>query len=199
MALEFAAGVDLPWLLDLCLDWIPEDVARELEVILARFGLEPATRMTGMVAGALRPSSRPLPRLRFERITSPAQRLLASDLQSLAYDLPLDTCRMATESGAFWSEPESEFAYLGFDGDTAVTTATTIPLDGRLYAALVATHPEAQRRGYAEAVLRHSLAEARAATDLTPVDLHSSRAGFGVYSAMGFQPVATFAAFAPRG
>ena len=66
-----------------------------------------------------------------------------------------------------------------------MSTATTIVHDDVLYLALVATTPDARRKGYAEAVIRHSLQKAHDTTGLNRTILHATEAGFPVYKRMG--------------
>jgi GNAT superfamily N-acetyltransferase len=55
-----------------------------------------------------------------------------------------------------------------------------------VYVGLVATHPDHQRKGYAEAVMRRSIEEGQAGFGLTRTTLHASEAGRPLYEAMGY-------------
>ena len=196
MAAEFAAGADLPWIFYICKDWIPPELYPDFEAAATRAGLTLIIQMTGMVATELRPPRRPAPALEIEPIQTEAQRLEATDLQAYAYSFPVDLCRTPTQAGALWGKTP-QFAYIGYADGMPASTATTLVIDGVLYVALVATHPQAQRRGYAEAVMRHSLAEASRATGLSRTVLHASQAGYPIYAAMGYQPTGAVAGFGP--
>jgi len=195
-AVEFAAGADLPWVFFVCQGWIPEDLRPGLEAAFSQAGLAMITQMMGMVATGILPPRRPPAELQMRRIVTQEQRREATDLQAFAYQFPVELCRAPLEAGALWGETR-QFGYLGYSGGTAVTTATTLDIDGRLYVALVATHPSHQRKGYAESVMRHSLEEAARATGLTRSVLHASPAGYPVYEAMGYRPTAQFIGFGP--
>ena len=197
MAVEFASGADLPWLFYVCQDWVPASLHTQFESIFARFHLSLAVRMTGMVATEILPPRRPMPDIRIERIKSNEQRAAAADLQAFAYSFPVDLCRMPVDTGALWGKT-AQFGYIAYAGDLPVSTATALVLDGRLYVALVATHPDHQRKGYAEAVMRHSLDESARVTGLTRTVLHASQAGYPIYAAMGYQPTSTVVAFGPQ-
>ena len=197
MAVEFASGTDLPWLFYVCQDWIPTALHSQYDAIFSRFHLFPVMRMTGMVTTEILPARRPMPDVRIERVATEEQRYAATDLQAFAYGFPVELCRMPAEAGALWGKTE-QFAYIGYAGDVPVSTATTLVLDGRLYVALVATHPNHQRKGYAEAVMRHSLAESTRATGLSRTVLHASQAGYPIYAAMGYRPTSIVVAFGPR-
>jgi ribosomal protein S18 acetylase RimI-like enzyme len=70
-----------------------------------------------------------------------------------------------------------------------------MPLNGALHVMCVATMPAHQRRGYAEAVMRHSLAQASRATGLTRTTLHATEAGKPAYQRMGYRETATFTGY----
>jgi ribosomal protein S18 acetylase RimI-like enzyme len=93
--------------------------------------------------------------------------------------------------------PGDAYAYLGEMNGVAVTCAATLPVDGRLYVAWVATRPEHHRKGYAEAVMRHSLRVASDATGLQRTVLHATDAGLPVYEAMGYVVTSRFGMYAP--
>ena len=63
------------------------------------------------------------------------------------------------------------------EGDKPVSTATVTINEGRLFLFLVATMPEARRKGYGEAVVRHALQTAHETTGIrrTVLQRHRSR------------------------
>jgi GNAT superfamily N-acetyltransferase len=62
--------------------------------------------------------------------------------------------------------------------------------------ALVATSPDHQRKGYAEAVMRRALDEAREAWGVRRTVLHATAAGQPIYRRMGYADTVRFDAFA---
>ena len=76
--------------------------------------------------------------------------------------------------------------------DRAVSTATTMVLGNVLYLALVATVEDARKKGYGEAVVRHSLQAAHEATGLRRTTLHATEDGRPVYTRLGYRPVGDF-------
>jgi ribosomal protein S18 acetylase RimI-like enzyme len=60
---------------------------------------------------------------------------------------------------------------------------------------LVATLPELQRRGYAEAVMRHAMAQAQEEAGPKQTVLHATAAGEPLYRAMGFHPITPFVGY----
>jgi len=61
--------------------------------------------------------------------------------------------------------------------------------------ALVATDPAFQRRGYAEAAMRHALAVAAQRHGAGPTVLHATDAGRPIYARMGYATIATHTTF----
>jgi predicted N-acetyltransferase YhbS len=83
------------------------------------------------------------------------------------------------------------YAYIGLENGVPVSTAATVETNGCLFLALVATAPEAQRKGYGEATVRKALFEGAKATGLTRTVLHATMAGAPVYERIGYRKVAT--------
>lgn len=189
-ALEHARERGLGWLLFVCEDLLPENRTSSAQDAFARHGLALIATVTGMSAGRLLPPRRPLPDLEFRRVEDPETRRAFGEINALAYGIPADWAREALDVEALWGE--GTFGFVGYLDGEAVTTAKTIAMDGVLYMALVATRPEHQKRGYAEAAMRHSLAKAQEATGLERTVLHASPEGFPLYQEMGYRAVTRF-------
>lgn len=179
----------LPWLLTLCEEWIPDgadDACREA-------GLMPVLGMTGMAADALAPPRRPRPDLTFARVRDADTALQVAAINTDAYGMPPEDAHHLALA-ELW--PEDTYGYVGAIDGTPVTCAATVPVDGRLYVAWVATHPAHHRKGYAEAAMRESLHVAADATGLQRTILHATDAGRPVYAAMGYVPTSRFTMYA---
>ncbi|OLZ73467.1 GNAT family N-acetyltransferase [Streptomyces sp. IMTB 2501] len=149
-------------------------------------GLEYAFPGTGM-AGDVLPLPEPShPDLTFVRVTTDEQLQAYADLNSRAYGFPLGAGRDGLLGSTLWKN--EVHAYLGVRDGIPVTCAAAVETDGRLFVVLVATVPEWQRRGYAEAVTRKALFEGARATGLTRATLHATAAGAPVYPRIGFRP-----------
>jgi ribosomal protein S18 acetylase RimI-like enzyme len=179
-------------LITVCHDLLSGPARAEVDAILAQSGYVPQVRIMGM-AGDLLPLTAPgHAALHIERADDNG--VVPSDINCMAYGFPLQTGRESLPHTSLWKDA---VPYVGFEGDRAVTTATTIVSGNCLYVALVATVPDARRRGYAEAVVRHSLQKAHEATGLTRTILHATDAGRSVYERLGYRASAQFMWYLP--
>ncbi|CAL9338541.1 GNAT family N-acetyltransferase [Streptomyces sp. Tu 3180] len=171
------------WLFE---DLLDEEARAALEAAAGQAGLAHAFPGTGM-AGDLLPVPEPAhPDLTFVRVTTDDHLRAFADLNSRAYGFPLEDGRDGLAGSALWKN--QVYAYLGVRDGVPVTCAATVEAQGRLFVVLVATAPEWQRRGYAEAVTRKALHEGARATGTTRATLHATAAGAPVYPRIGFEP-----------
>lgn len=134
----------------------------------------------------LAPPRRPLPSIEFRRIADQPGARQALSINMQAYGLPAEMTENVLATQAFFQNPSRDFGYLAYVGGEAVSTSTVVSLQGWLYVALVATNQGHQKQGYAEAVLRHALAQASAATGITRTSLDATDAGAPLYARMGY-------------
>jgi GNAT superfamily N-acetyltransferase len=106
--------------------------------------------------------------------------------------MPLDACKPILGNPAFWA---SHVPAIGRVDGTAVASAAVLMVEGYRYVLLVATQPDHQRRGYADAVMRHALDVAAARYGQIPTTLHATDAGRPIYTRMGYDTIATHTAF----
>jgi len=162
-------------------DWLPA-AWRELA---AKQGFAPAVPMTAMEAEDLAPPRRPRPaELDIRRVVDDAGARDIALLNADAYGMPHEMfgamCNMA-----LWA-PNS-LGFVGYVGGKPVSAAGVFPVGGTVYVAMVATAPDAQGKGYAEAVMRHAVLEGQKAMGVTRTTLHATDAGRAVYTAMGYE------------
>jgi GNAT superfamily N-acetyltransferase len=67
-------------------------------------------------------------------------------------------------------------------------TGMAIINEGCLFLFLVATAPDARRKGYGEAVVRHALQKAHEATGIRRTVLHATEPGYPIYLRLGYHP-----------
>jgi len=129
------------------------------------------------------------PELEFVRVTTEEHLLAYADLNSRAYGMPLEAGRDGLAGSRLWKS--EMYSYLGVMKGQPVSAAATVETNGCLLLALVATAPEAQRRGYGEAMVRKALFEGFKATGATHSVLHATLAGMPVYERVGYHKAAS--------
>ena len=196
-AAEYGRAAGVSWFLGICDDWIPSDLRTEADRRIDAAGFRAGERWTGMSAGALTAPGGPVSGITFRAAEDSGTRRAVSDLNCLCYDAPIPWGRETIDRPEFWSP--AFFGSVAYVGQEEVSTATSMALDGCLYVALVATAPEYRGRGYAEAVMRHSLNRALPRSGTGGIALHATAAGLPLYRRMGFRPVTTFSMYSFRG
>ncbi|HYI93294.1 MAG TPA: GNAT family N-acetyltransferase [Bryobacteraceae bacterium] len=185
--LRFAAQQGWPWMFSPCDDWLPAGASE----YLSNIGLVPAMALSGMAAEcSIEPVAAAAQDVRPLSGTSGA--LLVGELNCLAYGMPLEWAEQTQWASFFGSDV---FSYALYESDQPASTATVFITDNCLNVVCVATAPAFQRKGYAEAVMRHGLNEAMRATGLRHSVLHASEAGRPLYERMGYRTVAKFTAW----
>lgn len=188
-AVAYMRGKSQPGLVWLFEDLLDDGARAALPQAVERAGLRLALSGFGM-AGDILPLAEPShPELAFVRVSDEATLEAYADVNARAYRMPREDVRSGLRGSRLWTT--GMHAYLGLRDGRAVTAAATIAADDRLFVALVATVPEAQRRGFGEAVTRKALHAGGNATGLRSATLHATLAGAPVYERIGFEKVAT--------
>ncbi|HRE43945.1 MAG TPA: GNAT family N-acetyltransferase [Terricaulis sp.] len=161
-------------------DWLPAD----WQALAANHGFVPAVPMTPMEAEDLAPPRRPQPaELQIRRVASDAGARELAQLNADAYGMPHDMFG-ALSTMALWA-PDS-LGFVGYVDGRPVSATGVFPVGGTVYVAMVATAPDVQGKGYAEAVMRHAVIEGQKAMGVKRTTLHATDAGRPVYAAMGY-------------
>jgi GNAT superfamily N-acetyltransferase len=189
-ACEWAAPGSVPWMFVVTHDALAAGV--DATSVLDSCGLTPMLPMTGMRAQRVAPATRFPDGLLLDVPRDEESYAAVFDVNAAAYGVSLDACKPTYGTPAFWN---GHVPALGRVGGRPVASAAVFMVDGYRYVALVATMPEQQRRGYAEAVMRHALDVAAATYGEKPTFLHATDAGRPVYARMGYEPVASHTAF----
>ena len=177
-----------------CLDYLTGTAKEKLGMIAEQEKLMELP-MTGMV-GDILPLDEPLhPTLRFERISDDATITDFVDMNCISYNVPIEAGRSIVKEHTLWHR--HAFGFVAYEGEKPVATATAIVNDGCLLLFLVATMPEARRKGYAEATIRHALNAAYKATGITRTVLHATEMGYPVYLRLGYRPTGRFMGYLP--
>jgi GNAT superfamily N-acetyltransferase len=173
-----------------CLDNLSGSAKENLAAILARGKFVQSMPMTGM-AGDILPMEAPgHSALRFVRISDNSTIQAFAELNCVSYSVPIETSLSLVEEHTLWHE--RAYGFVAYEADKPVSTATAIINRGCLFLFLVATTPEARRKGYGEAVVRHALQTAYEATGIRRTVLHATEAGYPLYLRLGYHPTGKF-------
>ena len=189
-AVKWSAGRAVPWMFLVTHDALVPGV--DAAPLLESAGMVPLLPMTGMRAERIVPPTRGARGLDLAVPGDDEGCAAIFDVNAAAYGVPLDDCKPTFGRCAFWN---GHAPALGRVDGAAVSSAAVLMVDGYRYVALVATLPDRQRRGYAEAAMRHALAAAAAMHGERPTTLHATDAGKPIYTRMGYEPIASHTAF----
>ncbi len=182
----------LGWAYWVCEDWLDARARRRSGQVFERHGLRHSVDLPGMVAERIAPPVRPLPRLEIRRVGDAATREAFCAIGSVCFHVPLMWFQEVFDCGLVW---ERFAAYVGYVDQEPVSTAAVVMGGGAMGVYNVATIPGRQRCGYAEAVMRHALEEARRAHGIERSILQSTPAGYRLYERMGYRPVTSVAVY----
>lgn len=180
-------------LIYLCEEYLTSSAKAALPFALGEAKLELSLRVHGMAGNILPLTASSHPALQMRRVTDEAQLMVYADINCEGYGFHPDWGRAGLRGTRLWTE--RAYSYLGYEGDQPVCGASAIEHDGYIYLALVATRPNAQKKGYGEAVVRHALRAAHDGTGLSRTILHASDAGLPVYRRVGYDKTASILAY----
>ncbi len=121
-------------------DWSPAG----WEEIAKAAGLAPMVPMISMETDSLLEPRRPPADLNIRRVVDDKGARDLAILNARAYGMPLELWDCVSGMH-FW--PSDCFAFVGYYGETPVSSAAALPVNGTVYIALVATAPEQQGKG----------------------------------------------------
>jgi len=194
---EPAAGYfrrrDLPWSLWLCEEWLQGRLRKRAWRVGEEAGLRLLIQMPGMAAGRLRPPSRPLPPLTFRPVEEEVTRQAFQFLMSAAFEVPAAVSRQIYGAEQTWQDGLA--GWVAYWDGCAVATAATRVAGGVIGLYAVGTLPAFRRQGCAEAIVRHALGRAQAASGLEQSVLQSTAAGVSLYRKLGYRDVARYSVY----
>src|SRR5579884_1594660 len=156
---DFYRAKNLPWSFWACDDLIGE-TRGPLRGVLERHSLRHITTAPGMVAEALASPVRALPRMEVREVSDGQTRTAYSHVTAVAFDTPFAACDAVYGAGRGWGG--SMRGWVGYQEGRPICTTATIAWAGVIGIYSVGTLPAWQRRGYAEAVMRHAIERTRA-------------------------------------
>jgi GNAT superfamily N-acetyltransferase len=189
-AMQWAADTNAPWLFIVTHEAL--DARVDAAAVLDGCGFAPLLPLTGMVAQRIAPLATVPPGLQLEVSEDDGGCTDMIDVNSAAYGMDLSASKPAFGRGSFWAD---HVCVLGRAAGAPATSAAVMLAGGHRYVALVATQPGQQKRGFAEAAMRHALSVAADKFGERPTFLHASDAGRPIYARMGYETVATHTCF----
>ena len=153
---------------------------------LAGAAFAPIMPLTGMLARSIVPATKHPDDLELVVPEDESGLSAILDVNALAYGMDLAAAKPMFARRELWRE---HVPVIGLVGGRSVCSAIVLMIGGYRYVAFVATDPKCQRRGYAEAAMRHSLTVAAARHGDRPSVLHATDAGRPLYARMGYEPI----------
>ena len=189
-AMQWASDKNAPWLFIVTHEAL--EPGTDAAAILDACGLAPLLPMTGMLARGVSPAATVPAGLQLEVPEDDGGCCDIIDVNSAAYGMDLNASKPAFGRGSFWAD---HVAVLGRAGGTPATSAAVMLAGGHRYVALVATQPTHQKRGFAEAAMRHALSVSAEKFGERPTFLHATDAGRPIYARMGYEAVSSHTCF----
>ena len=184
---------DLRWTYWLCEDFLHPPLRREATRIFKRHGLRHLTEAPGMYTDRLAPATRELPALDIRPVANEPTRNAFSDVMSTAFEIPQSVSASVYGSERAWKG--SFQGYVGYANGRAVTTAASVITGDVIGLYSVATLPQHRRLGFAEAIMRGVIEQAKRSRGVSRMVLQSTSSGFSLYEAMGYRTVTSFNVF----
>ena len=185
-----ASAKGVPWLFVLTHDTLKQDV--DAASVLDGCGLGPMMPMTGMLAKRITASAQTTEDLELVVPDDDDGCSAILDVNGLAYGMDLTAGNALLGTRTFWRD---HFPVVGLTGGKPASSAAVLMVDGCRYVALVATDPQQQRRGYADAAMRRALELSGAVHVDSRTVLHATDAGRPIYERMGYTPISTHTIF----
>ena len=189
-AMQWASGQGVPWLLIVTNENLEAGV--DAVAVLDNCGLMALLPLSGMIAKQIAPVASVPSGLRLEIAEDDGSCCDAIDVNSAAYGMDLEASKPLFGRGSFWAD---HLLVVGRAGEGPATSAAVMLAGGHRYVALVATQPGQQKKGFAEAAMRHALSAAAEKFGERPSFLHATGAGRPIYARMGYETVATHTCF----
>jgi ribosomal protein S18 acetylase RimI-like enzyme len=200
-AQKLFAARELAWSFWICDEWLGRVARRSLVSACEDFGMRAVTEMPCMATDALR-EPKNLSASRLSPRTPPALEIRPAGTPCAMQDFRNIGATCFHVPPVWFSEvfddrmPSRPFScWVGYRSGIPVATAATVVSDGVIGLYNVATLPAERGRGYAEAITRHAIRLASAATGETRVVLQSTPSGERLYRRLGFREISRVVVF----
>ena len=193
---RYFAPRTMRWSFWLCEDSLDSTTRRKARSLLMDRDLRPISQAPGMLAEALLPPVRPLPKIECLPVADRATRQAFGALTAVSFDIPMGIAKAVYEPERAWLGDYRGF--VGLAGGRPVAIAAIVATPDTLGVYSLSTLPECRRMGYGEALLRAAVAAEQKRTGIGRVVLQSTDAGYSLYRRLGFQEVAKFSVYLTR-
>lgn len=181
------------WAFWACEERLAKGLGRKERDVFSRRGLGFAYRHPGMILERLPAASREQAVLEIRPVTDRQARLSFSHINSVAFHIPFEWCLELYDSEELW---RGDFqGWVGYRNGEAVSTAATLVCAGAAGLYAVATLPEHRHRGYAEALVRYSVARVEESHGIQQSILQATHEGAPLYRRLGYRTVTHFSVF----
>lgn len=177
-----------------CDDLIPWTIRRKARKWFETNGMHIVAEPPGMACEQLSPVSRLLPSLDIRPVNDARTRTDFVDVACTVFALPYHVGERIYGAASTWDSPMK--GWVGYVSRRPVTIVSTVLGGGAVGIYSLATAPDHQGCGYAEAIMRYALDVERAQTGVERTVLQTTRSGRRLYERMGFKVVTKFTVFA---
>jgi len=181
------AARKLRWTCWLCEDFLSKPLRERAPRIFDRAGLRPLTTAPGMYAETLRPARRALPDVEVRRVGDAKTCGDFAELMATAFDIPHSVSTSIYGAARAWSGGFR--GYVGYSNGRPVTSAASMVTGDVVGLYSIATAPAHRRRGFAEAIMRQVIEQARANEGIQRTILQATTSGLSLYEEMGYRTV----------
>jgi len=181
------------WSFWICEHLLGPHTLRRLYRIFDACGMSCIGEPPGMEIDALPPPRRTLPALDVRTAAEAQVRLDFADIIGQCFFIPPPLAHEVYNDPSRWGAPLE--ILVGYSGARAVTCAAFIEAAGAIGVYSVATLPGWRGQGYAEAIMRHGIAEFRRRGAAGPIVLQSSPGGMEMYRRLGFRRTTRYFVF----
>ena len=184
------------WSFWLCEDSLDLSTRRRARSLMIDRDLRPISQAPGLLAEALAPPLRQLPKIECTPVADRTTRQAFGALTAVSFDIPMGIAKAVYEPERAWFGDYRGF--VGFAGGKPVAIIAIVATPDALGVYSLSTLPECRRLGYGEALLRAAVASEQARTGIKRIVLQSTDAGYSLYRRLGFKEVAKFSVYLTR-
>lgn len=190
---RYFAPRTMRWSFWLCEDSLDSSTRRQARSLLMDRDLRPISQAPGMLAEALAPPVRALPKIECVPVADKTTRQAFGALTAVSFDIPMRIAKAVYEPERAWLGDYRGFVALAAGKPVAIAAIVATPDALGVYS--LSTVPECRRMGYGEAILRAAVAIEQQRTGIRRLVLQSTDAGYSLYRRLGFREVAKFSVY----